>query len=230
MKIAGKITIFNSLAFSKIIFVTYLSAIPEKIVKQIEIIQNDFVWDGKKPLVKYLTMIAGYADGGLKMIHVRAKFHSLKLAWVKRLLSNNFHPWMNIPKYFFEDNVRFYPNLKNKFAKNLPIFYIQLIHAWTELKQNPITPETVLTQYIWNNVFILINNLPIKKLFNFDLFVGDLFQGRNLICWELFKNEHNLSDANYFKYRQILAAIPRQWKQIIEEAESDAEYSQYLMF
>ena len=70
MTIAGKITIFNSLAFSKIIFVTYLTAIPEKIVKQIEIIQNEFVWDGKKPSVIYLTMNAGYADSGLKMIHV----------------------------------------------------------------------------------------------------------------------------------------------------------------
>ena len=70
------------------------------------------------------TMVADYADGGLKMIHVRAKFHSLKLAWVKRLSSNNFHPWMNIPKYFFKENVRFSPNVKNKFSKYFPTFYI----------------------------------------------------------------------------------------------------------
>ena len=224
MTIAGEITIFNSLAFSKIIFVTYLTAIPEKIVKQIEIIQNEFIWEGKKPSVRYLTMVADYADGGLKMIHVRAKFHSLKLAWVKRLSSNNFHPWMNIPKYFFKENVRFFPNIKNKFSKNLPTFYIQLIHAWSELNQEPITPETVLTQYIWNNVFIKIDNLPIKKLFNFDLFVGDLFHGRDLIQWNDFKNKYNLSEANYFKFRQILASIPRQWKKTIEDADFETVF------
>ena len=112
------------------------------------------IWEEKKKAVRYLTMIANYADGGLKMIHVRAKFHSLKIAWVRRLSSSNFHPWMNIPRYFFAENVRFYPNLQNNFSKNFPTFYIQLIHAWTELRQDPITAETVLSQYLWNNIFI----------------------------------------------------------------------------
>ena len=157
-------------------------------------------------------MITDYADGGLKMVHVRAKFHSLKIAWVRRLSSSNFHPWMNIPRYFFAENVRFYPNLQNNFSKNFPTFYIQLIHAWTGLTQDPITVETVLSQYIWNNIFIKVNNLPIKKLFNFDLFVGDLFHGKNFIQWESFKEKYNLTNVSYFKFRQILAAIPRQWE------------------
>ena len=145
-------------------------------------------------------MIADYPDGGLKMIHVRAKFHSLKIAWVRRLYSSNFHPWMSIPKFFFKEDVRFYPNLKNNFSKNLPKFYIQLIHAWTELVQEPITAEAVLSQYIWKNIFIKVNNLPIKKFFTFDLFVGDFFHGKSLIQWEHFKSKYNLNNNSYFKF------------------------------
>ena len=98
MTLAGKITVFNSLAFSKIIFITYLTAVPEKIIKQIESIQNEFIWGKKRPSVRYLIMIANQADNCLKMIHIRSKFNSLKLAWVRRLHGSNFRPWMQIPK------------------------------------------------------------------------------------------------------------------------------------
>ena len=99
------------------------------------------------------------------------------------------------------------------------------MHAWTELSQDPITVETVLSQYLWNNIFIKVNDIPIKKLLNFDLFVGDFFQGKNFIQWKSFKAKYNLTNASYFKFRQILAAIPRQWRKIVEEAETEIEFS-----
>ena len=100
MSLIGRIVIFNSLAFSKIVFVAYLTAIPEKIIERIEKIQENFIWGGKKPKVKYLTMVADHVDGGLKMLHIRAKFKSLKLAWVRRLNDKSHHPWKTIPKHF----------------------------------------------------------------------------------------------------------------------------------
>ena len=106
--------------------------------------------------------------------------------------------------------------MKNKILNKFPTFYIQLLHAWTELRQDPITAETVLAQYLWNNVFIKVNNIPIEKLFNFELFVGDLFQGKEFIQWESFKAKYNLTNVSYFKFRQILAAIPRRWKKIVQ--------------
>ena len=74
-------------------------------------------------------------------------------------------------------------------------------------------------------MFIIVDDLPIKKLFNFDLFVGDLFQGKELIQWESFKSKYGLTNVSYFKFRQILAAIPRRWKKIVEEADTEIEFS-----
>ena len=103
LTLIGKITVFNSLAFSKIIFVSYLTTVPDRIITKLEEIQNDFIWDGKKSLVKYNTMVADYGDGGLKMLHIKAKFKALKLAWVRRLCSDNFSSMDDHPKNLYKN-------------------------------------------------------------------------------------------------------------------------------
>ena len=48
LTLLGKIAVFNSLAFSKIIFVSYLTTVPDRIITKLEEIQKDFIWSGKK--------------------------------------------------------------------------------------------------------------------------------------------------------------------------------------
>ena len=81
----GRVTVFKALAFSKIVFISYLNVIPIEIVEKIEKIQNDFIWEDKKTKVKHNTFITDYIDGGLKDIDIRAKMESLHLSWLKRL-------------------------------------------------------------------------------------------------------------------------------------------------
>ena len=64
--LSGKITVFKSLAFSKIIFISYLNDVPVTIIKKIEQIQREFIWNGKKPKIKHTTLINDYEEGGLK--------------------------------------------------------------------------------------------------------------------------------------------------------------------
>ena len=70
-------------------------------------------------------------------------------------------------------------------------------------------------QHIWFNQYITVDNTPIKKLFPFELFITDLYDDCMLIPWEDFKNRFNLNGADYFKWRQIIAAIPSSWKACI---------------
>ena len=51
LSLSGKITVFKSLAFSKIIFISYLNDVPVTIIKKIEQIQKDFIWNGNKPRI-----------------------------------------------------------------------------------------------------------------------------------------------------------------------------------
>ena len=48
LSLGGKVTIFKSLVFSKIVFISYLNHVPDSIIKKIEHIQKDFIWDRKK--------------------------------------------------------------------------------------------------------------------------------------------------------------------------------------
>ena len=81
--------------------------------------------------------------------------------------------------------------------------------------QEPITSGTVKMQAIWYNNFIKIRNKPIKKMFGFELFIGDLFQGKQLYEWNVFKEKYKLKNKDFFKWRQIIDAIPKKWKKLI---------------
>ena len=84
LSLSGKIMVFKSLVFSKIIFISYLNKVPSSVIIRIKEIQKDFIWDGKLPKIKHAALIANYEDGGLKDLDIRTKFESLHLSWVKR--------------------------------------------------------------------------------------------------------------------------------------------------
>ena len=67
-----KITVFKSLSFSNIIFISYLNKVPTTIIKKIEQIQRDFIWNVKKPKIKHTTLINDYEEGGLKDIDMKS--------------------------------------------------------------------------------------------------------------------------------------------------------------
>ena len=96
----GKITIFKTLALSKIIYISHMSSVPPAIITQLTQIHKDFIWDEKKPKIKHSTLIANYEDGGLRDIDIFSKIKALQLSWLKRLHDNNFHPWKIIPTFF----------------------------------------------------------------------------------------------------------------------------------
>ena len=72
----GKITIFKSLAFSKLIYIACMSTATDDIINLLETIQIEFIWDNKRPNVKHLTLIGDYSYGGLKDVDIPSKFKS----------------------------------------------------------------------------------------------------------------------------------------------------------
>ena len=165
-------------------------------------------------------MISDYSNGGLKDIDIRAKIKSLNLSWIRRLFNENFHPWKNIPLKLINDKYGqeiFYPNLKLTPPERLPIFYKKILENWSEMVQEPLTAECILAQHIWYNSYILINNTIIKKLLNFPLFINDIWENGQIMTWNSFKRKFNLCNQHFFKYRQIVDAIPLSWKTKLRE-------------
>jgi len=219
LSLAGKVTIFKTLAISKIVYVAFLSTIPQSILQKLSDIQKDFIWDGKPPKVSHKTLIASYEDGGLKSIDIPAKIYALRLSWIARLYSGSFHPWKHIPTKMLEDTLLhqpFYPNMSFKPPPNLPAFYKRVLNNWfTIADANPVTPTSIQNQMLWNNNKIKIGNTPIKKCLEVD-FVGDLFDNNaDILSWADFSRLHSPPPGKFFRYMQIIDAIPQAWKDII---------------
>ena len=60
LTLEGKITIFKTLAISKIVYNAYLSSVPESVIKALKKIQKDFLWNGKrakKGMILFVTLM-----------------------------------------------------------------------------------------------------------------------------------------------------------------------------
>ena len=86
LTLLGKIEVVNTLVCS--IFVYKMQVLPTmstnfKIALQ-RLIAN-FIWNGRKPKIKYSTLTLNRIDGGRRLTNLKLRDHSLKIEWVKRL-------------------------------------------------------------------------------------------------------------------------------------------------
>ena len=73
MSLLGKITIFKTLAFSKIIHLTLVTSVPSSTIDLLNKIQKDFLWGKKNAKIKHKTLCCDYANGGLKSVDIFSK-------------------------------------------------------------------------------------------------------------------------------------------------------------
>ena len=195
---------------------SFLSNTPSLIVKGLIRLKNDFLWNGKPPKIKHKALIGSYERGGLKDIDIENRIKALKLSWVKRLYDDNEHEWKIIPKFYlqkFSDNI-FYPNLKVDVRSKIPMFYKNVIQEWEQISNCiPITMENVLVQPIKYNRYILIGGNIVTWNDASGLFVQNFYSEEGQILdWRDFRLKNDKGDNFYFKWRQILNAIPREWR------------------
>ena len=85
LSLEGKITIFKSLALSKIVYLALLTIVPKSIIKELNEIQKMFLWSKKKSKIKHSTLCNDYKNGGLKNVDINLKIVLLKCSWIRRL-------------------------------------------------------------------------------------------------------------------------------------------------
>ena len=67
LSLVGKITVFKSLVFSKIVYLAFPTLLLNNI-EELKHIQKEFLWSTKKVKIKYDTLCNDYKDGGLKVL------------------------------------------------------------------------------------------------------------------------------------------------------------------
>ena len=65
LSLLGKISIFKTLAFSKIIYLTLVAFVPSSTMNLLNKIQKDILWYKKNAKIKHEPLCWDYANGGL---------------------------------------------------------------------------------------------------------------------------------------------------------------------
>ena len=58
-------------------------------LREIEGIFREFIWNGKSPKIALETLMLPKEQGGLRLVNMRAKQDTIKIAWVFKVDNNN---------------------------------------------------------------------------------------------------------------------------------------------
>ena len=102
LTLEGKITIFRTLAKSKIIHLALVTVLLNSTITRPNKIYKEFIGNHKRPKIKEKTLIANFDKGGLKDVDILSEITTLQYSWVKSLFYKDFHEWKIIPRFLVE--------------------------------------------------------------------------------------------------------------------------------
>ena len=217
LSLKGKITILKSLALPQLTYVTNALPIPDKFIKEVDCDIRKCVWSGKPDKIKACTLVSDIKNGGLKMPHFPSIINSQTIIWVKRLLDDKPAKWKQIaweliciPKKILMS--KYSPQY---ITQNISPFYRQVLHCWFDFIATEPEINYVQEEHLWNNKFILINNVPARnhKWQRSGLTkVKDLYDDNGiLLSKDAIATKYNI-DVCSLTYNSLVHAIPQRWK------------------
>ena len=139
----GKTAILKALALSQIVYVLSSLPTPKGVIKEINALLYDFLWDNKGDKIKRTEMINDYSKGGLKMIDIASFNQALKMKWVKSYLDDQdtgkWKLFFNHRLAQFGGKLVFWGNLSPKDVRLLNLrdpFLAEIMEYWTTLNYN----------------------------------------------------------------------------------------------
>ena len=216
LTLLGRIAILKSLAVSQIVYVLSSVPTPQGVIKEINSLLYDFLWDGKSDKIKRTEMINSSSKGGLKMIDIQSFNQSLKMKWVKGYLDDdNQAKWKFFVNHYLErhgGNLVFSSNLKRQDVPLLNLtdpFLAEIVEYWSTLNYRDENLDFFSTE-IWHNSLIRIKNRPFfyKSWFNTGVKeIRDLLDAeQNVISYNTFTAQYN-SKTNYLEYYKAVSAL-----------------------
>jgi len=88
LSLYGKVTIIKCLIVLKFVYVSSLLTTPKGVIQELNRLIFKFLWKVVDKVTR-LSEINDYEKSGLKMIDLEIMVKSLRLAWLKRIFSEN---------------------------------------------------------------------------------------------------------------------------------------------
>ena len=89
LSIIGKITVLKSLIASQVVLLLLSLHLNSKIIKQINGLFFDFLWNSKGDKIKRNVITQNYGNGGLEMIDIASFNKALKSVWIRKYLDES---------------------------------------------------------------------------------------------------------------------------------------------
>ena len=218
LSLSGKILIVKTLGVSKFALVASLLHVPDKIIKVVNTIIFNFIWNGKTDKVRRKVMIQSHEKGGLKMIDFCNYVKAAKCKWIQRYLDDQTVNWKYSFEYFCKtDNLGIF--LRGNFElkelpKSLPNYYFDSIASWQCLKSK----KDGESDFIWYNKNFKING---KTVFNSRMFsigiwsFNDLYKNGQPVPFQ-FWLKLGASHNDFMVWRGLIHLAKNQQNYLIE--------------
>lgn len=205
----------------------------DDIMKQINKIIFEFIWNNKPDKIKRNIMKLPKLLGGLSVPDIYIKNKSLKIAWVPKALGqiNSWNYW--IYQYFpLAFGTFWHCNINSKDINILTEgiqnqLVKEIITYWFEYTFHiPKTIHDIQNQIVWYNSHIKVGG---EMIFNRQLYDKNILYVNNvshpngeLMKFDEFCAKYNLN-FNYLTYLGILSAFPKNWKRCIANIQIENE-------
>ena len=241
LTIFGKIILINSLINSSFLFNAQIEIPPPDFIKLADKQNKNFLWAGT-PKIAHQSIIADYNEGGISYKDLDYFVRSINVKFLLNLTCETPNRCSILPQFWFNDLFKIpnsYQNenqkyLYNFFQNNLNIldckinmprntnwkghpFYFEIFKSFHKIiAELPLSVENIISMPIWFNKHL-------KTKFDADIsnagfnFLKDFFPECHSI--DLNRNRSGLTLQKTRKMQRIIAKIPQEWVNSIENSE-----------
>ena len=154
---------------------------PENILKHVEKLFYNFLWDGKPAKIKKNTIIAPISLGGLSMTDIFSVHKAAKCIWIKRLNDESKGKWKSLFWIMLHIDIRLLNrNINYKKITGKTKFHTQVLESWYKLiGTEPKVQDDIANQFIAHNQYIKINGKPINDQSLYNIQIKDIYGNYN---------------------------------------------------
>ena len=229
LSLLGKILIINTLVSSLFVYkMSVLPPIPEKYVKKLNTLMNQFLWNMRKPKIPIEILQIPKKYGGAGLVNFEMKDAALKIKWVKDILSDTFIAELAYKQINSDLREKIWIcNLNYEDVRKLNIsnkFWDGVLKAWCRLNYiKHVPPDESPHQFLWYNSHITQNKTPYLDKILYRNGIEYLFQLQD--DKGKMRTAHDIANefkVPVFQVNCLLASIPQEWRKGDKMADPDS--------
>jgi len=211
---SGKATIIKTYIISQFLFVSSAIHMPESYMEKVNKLISNFIWQGKKPKLKWSVLCKPKCLGGLNIPDIAHMLNVNRIKWVKKYLNNKENYWgLFLQHFMLKANIQLdcllYSNCdvsKLIGLNHIPKFYQLVLKAWVKLSDTTFPKKG----FIWynKNIKIAKTSFFFKDFYDIGIrYLNDLFeQNLCVIPFTIWQNK-GLKAINWLKWCGLISAI-----------------------